>query len=121
MNKDILIITPLGKKTWQLYEDFSLYSKTVDAVIKVEKGFISDLASVPKYLWAIFPPFGEYTEAAVIHDGLYRYKIYDRKTSDEIFYELMLDYKVNKVRAWIMFKAVRWFGWIGRKWEKKDQ
>jgi hypothetical protein len=37
----------------------------------VPAGFKSDLASTPSWLWSIYPPFGRYTYAAVVHDYLY--------------------------------------------------
>jgi hypothetical protein len=62
----------------------------------VPAGRITDLASVPRILWAIYPPFGRYTRAAVIHDDLYdghrrRKARYSRMYADAIFYEAMRD------------------------------
>lgn len=37
----------------------------------VPAGFTTDLASVPKFLWWILPPFGRHSRAAVLHDWLY--------------------------------------------------
>ena len=34
----------------------------------IPAGFCSDGASVPRILWRLFPPFGNYLEAAVVHD-----------------------------------------------------
>lgn len=39
--------------------------------IVVPEGFITDFASIPRFLWSIYPPTGRYQEAAVIHDWLY--------------------------------------------------
>jgi hypothetical protein len=35
---------------------------------RIPAGFTSDGASVPRLLWRLFPPFGKYLEAAVVHD-----------------------------------------------------
>ena len=43
-----------------------------DIFVVVPKGFITDLASVPKALHFIFPPDGEYTFAAIVHDMAYQ-------------------------------------------------
>lgn len=40
--------------------------------VVVPKGFVTDLASVPKRLQFIFPPDGEYTYAAIVHDMAYQ-------------------------------------------------
>lgn len=43
-------------------------SDLLGKVIVVPTGFESDGASVPQFLWGIYPPFGKYLEAAVVHD-----------------------------------------------------
>lgn len=40
-------------------------------VIVIPKGFIWDLSSVPRFLWALFPPDGDFEIGALIHDFLY--------------------------------------------------
>jgi len=100
-----LILTPAGFKTWKLYEDFTVI--TSKGTITVPKGKVTDLASTPRILWIILPPFGRYTKAAVVHDYLCGTQHPDRH---EIFYELMLFYGTYKWKAKIMYKAVKWFG-----------
>ena len=39
-------------------------------VVSVPKGYITDLASVPRFCWAFFAPF-DVARAAVVHDILY--------------------------------------------------
>lgn len=83
-------------------------------VIIVPKGFITDFASVPRGLWNIFPPFGEWAAAAVIHDYLYKTKgldgRYTRKQADKIFKEAMEVLEVPKWKRELMHKAVNVFG-----------
>lgn len=97
----------------------------------IPKGFKTDLTSVPRIFWSIIPPFGTYQEAALIHDCLYKNKgiikginkQLTRKESDEIFYQIMLQDNTKKIRAKIIFWAVRMFGWkyFGKtKEEQKD-
>lgn len=106
----VLILTPQpGKfKTWQLVEDFTEH--TSSGPITVPKGSTTDLASVPRMFWWLIPPFGRYTQAAVIHDYLYYTNEVDRKTADKIFYELMIKYDTYKWKAKLMYWAVRVFG-----------
>jgi len=40
-------------------------------VIVVPKDFISDGATIPRFLWPKFPPDGPWLRASVIHDYLY--------------------------------------------------
>ncbi len=58
-------------KEYRILEEFIYYrSEQKDIKIVVEKGFITDFASVPRIFWSIFPPFGVYTKSAVLHDRL---------------------------------------------------
>ncbi len=82
-------------------------------IICVPRGFITDLASVPKMFWTIFPPFGKYTPAAIVHDFLYsKYNNtgINRTLADKIFLFIMKELKVNILKRYAMYKAVRIFG-----------
>ena len=48
-----------------------MYVKAHDFNVTVPIHFKTDFASTPRFLWAFFPPYGKYTEAAVLHDYLY--------------------------------------------------
>lgn len=91
-------------------------------IIKIPKGFIWDLSSVPRFLWWLLPPDGDFELASLIHDYLYikrKELSYSRKFADD---EMLLWSKVvsgtkskisirnldNQVR----YIAVRLFGWI---------
>lgn len=105
-----LDLTPSGFKHWIVIEDFDSGCKYADeSKIIVPRGFRTDLASVPRILWSLFPPFGSHTQAAVVHDYLYRIE-YDKKEADLIFYYLMLNYGTYLWKAKIMYWAVRLFG-----------
>ena len=52
-------------------------------VITIPEGFEWDLSSVPKRLWSIFPPDGDFELGALIHDYLYVTKKTSRKFADE--------------------------------------
>ena len=74
--------------------------------IVVPSGFVTDLASVPRAMWAFIAPF-DVARAAIIHDLLYktirqyRWKMKDKedkdliskakKASDKVFYHAMKD------------------------------
>lgn len=88
--------------------------------IRVPKGFVTDLASIPKIMWNIFPPFGEYTPAAVVHDFLYSSSNnlgLNRFLSDKIFLFIMKELGVGFFKRNLMYKAVRMFG--TSSWQKK--
>ena len=95
-------------------------------VVSVPKGYITDLASVPRFCWAFIAPF-DVARAAVVHDILYEkintaYKgekiltKHDRekyrKGADDVFKERMESAvpPVPKWKIWAAYNAVRVFG-----------
>ena len=95
-------------------------------VVSVPKGYITDLASVPRFCWAFIAPF-DVARAAVVHDILYEkintaYKgekiltKHDReryrKVADDVFREGMESAvpPVPKWKIWAAYNAVRVFG-----------
>ena len=79
--------------------------------ICIPAGYESDGASVPRFFWRSFPPSGQYTGAAIIHDALCdrEYPCTSKEAAD-IFDEAMIDLGVPWRTRWPMVKAVRWFG-----------
>jgi hypothetical protein len=79
-----------------------------------EAGDLTDLASIPRPLWSIYPPDGEWVEAAVIHDKLYRTKglsgVYTRKAADKLFLEAMKVLGVAERKRTVIYLAVRMGG-----------
>lgn len=110
---DKLLLTPYSARTWQVVEDFTV--KTSYGIFTVPKGMITDLASVPRCLWCILPPFGNYTIASVLHDYLYGSKIVSFSVADKVFKEVMLKYNTPKIQANIMYLSVRFFSGVIKK------
>ena len=86
-------------------------------VITIAEGFETDLSSVPKILWGIFPPYGNFLLAALVHDYLYvtKYKD-DRAFADKEM--LIVSNKIhnNKIDNYLSYYAVVLFGWV--VWDK---
>lgn len=80
-------------------------------IIIVPAGFVTDLASIPRLFWNILPPFGKYTEAAVVHDWVYRQHLFPRATCDAILLEAMQLCGVNWISRQLIYRNVRAFGW----------
>ena len=83
------------------------FSAILDRVVVVPVGFASDGASVPRALWSIYPPFGKYLEAAVVHDYFCVTHEIDSVTAAKVFREAMKVCGVNKWRRNKMYWAVR--------------
>jgi hypothetical protein len=117
-----LTVTKTGDNTWKVERAFryDVGEENSGDYVDVPAGFETDFASVPRPLWAFFPPDGRYTQAAVVHDYLYNQRhIHGRKRSecDAIFLEAMGVLGVNWFKRHTMYRAVRSFGWI--PWNKK--
>lgn len=102
----------VGSRKFMLVADMEYHvgEYPSDKVITVPKGFVSDLASSPRALWVLFPPFGKYTKAAILHDWLYTEKKLARKDCDKVFLEAMQVLGVPKSNSHPMYWAVRLFG-----------
>lgn len=105
-------------KHWQITESLMYYAGELgsDTYVLVPQGSLTDFASVPQVLQNIFPPWGLYGPAAVVHDQLYSDQVMvvagqiqpiTRKRADDIFLEAM---EVLGVPAWkrrTMYAGVR--------------
>ncbi len=87
-------------------------------IITLKPGFVTDGASIPKAFWTILSsPFeGPLVYGAMIHDGLYTKMQLPRKECDELLREMALEKGYNKVKADLVYEAVRLFG--GSHWNK---
>lgn len=104
-------------------EDFRIRYRTDAGAwhdLVVPSGFPTDLASVPRVARAIVDRVGPHLEASIVHDYLYvAWKdIPDRgarkddwKFADDLFLAGMVEARVPRFRRWIIYRAVRMFGW----------
>ena len=95
-------------RNWRLLKAFPYHGERFGGT--VPKGFLTDFASVPKILWNLLPPTGEYGPAAVIHDYLYRTARVTRADADWTFLEAMTRLGVPWLIRHAMYRAVRLFG-----------
>ena len=93
-----------------LLDDDLCYESDIAGNILVPVGFASDGASVPRILWSIYPPFGKYLEAAVVHDWFCVQHSVDSITAAKVFREAMAVCGVPAWRSTKMYWAVRMFG-----------
>ncbi len=112
-----LVVSPFPDgKTWIVLSDFRYEVGTLGSgdVINVKIGFMTDFASVPRFLWVILPRWGRYGYAAVIHDWLYWEQSRSREAADRILFEAM-SVPVFRVPTWqkyLIYWAVWAFGSI---------
>lgn len=77
--------------------------------VTVPKGFVTDLASIPRVFWSALPTDGVYTFPAIVHDYLYWTQSpgISRETADLIFKYGMQDMKVDEASIFAIYNAVR--------------
>jgi hypothetical protein len=128
-------IEALGGNSYRLFEDY-FYEWEKDKInykLIIPKGFICDLASIPRLLWIIISPF-DLGAAAVPHDWIYSFagripsksclkknnnvwieieEPWSRKDTDRLFARMMRESNVSKFKRRSAFIAVRIFGsWV---------
>ncbi len=95
----------LGESNYVLTAAFLV--KLGPYILRVPRGFKTDLASVPRIpiIYSILGGIGH--RAAVLHDYLYATADFSREDCDLIFYKALTVSNVNSMKAWIMYRAVR--------------
>lgn len=106
-----LQVIPGDGTHWLVAESF-FYTTSAGETIVVDKGLETDLASTPRIVWGIYPPFGLYTGAAIVHDQLYTKGTFERAKCDAILLEAMETERVSWITRHIIYRAVRMFGWF---------
>lgn len=117
-------LTEDGRCQW-LVVDALIYDVGAEGsgeTITVPAGATTDLASIPRFAWALFPPDGPWVKAAVVHDFLYRTRglcaldrtvwrsrpaPYSRAEADGILREAMAVVGVSAWQRFVIWSAVR--------------
>jgi hypothetical protein len=122
-----LAIERIGRQRWKTTREIVYHVGALSSSwkIAIPKGFETDGASVPRPLWVFFPPFGgDYDEAAVLHDFLYRteFLCLERVVADAILIEAMKVCGTGPLARWSIFLGVRAGGWVTyRRYQKANQ
>lgn len=111
------VITQLGDaKYWVVVRPITYTTKDRDAgttkSLQVPKGFVTDLASVPREFWAALSPTDKYMNAAILHDYLYWDQRCGKTDADVILYAAMRSYGVSSNQRHAVFDGV-YFGGHG--------
>jgi len=134
---ELIGVDPITGREWRRLTEVLVYRCHIggrEVVIEIPVGFRYDGASVPSHiklpdwlldclpfwlrwlrwvrmpLWGLFPPFGAYKRASILHDWCYSLDAgTPRVVADALFANAMVEDGV-KWRRPIMHSAVRWFG-----------
>jgi hypothetical protein len=74
--------------------------------ITIPKGFVTDLATVPRIFWGIISPSGRHDLACVVHDYLLD-SGYNRKQADKELLHFLKKSKVHRFKSYLMYALVR--------------
>ena len=99
------LVRKVGKRKWIVEEDF----KTPYG-ITVPKGFVTDGASIPQFMWWFASPAGDLFCAALLHDYMYVKALACKYESDIYFRGMAEKYQVGPIKRWLAYFAVSWFG-----------
>jgi hypothetical protein len=121
-----LNIVANGPTTWALTLPL-VWTGTKGDTFAVPSGFVTDFATVPRFLHWEVSPYGAYTRAAVLHDwllvslaewaqrnpaqesgGYVSFPPANSRDCDGIFRRVMEDLGVPWAKRWTMWAAVRW-------------
>lgn len=105
-------LTPYKRFDFKLCDDFNVQVNY--SIYTVPKGFVTDLASVPRVMWAYYSPNDARTiPAAILHDFMYRINLsVTRKQADDIFYHALIKGGTSKAKAVKYYLGIRLFGWM---------
>ena len=116
------IVYPMTKKShFRLLNNLAV-TLSNDATVVIPKDFEFDGSSSPRFLWWLFPSYGDFFFAALIHDWLYQTKYMSNELGDKFAQELadkemlLWSNRINKrnlgktLDNYARYYAVRLFG-----------
>lgn len=116
-----LVVSPFGDgKYWYLRQALTWEAKS-GYTVDVPQGFVTDFASVPRPIWWLFPRWAKYGNAAVVHDYCYWMQDISRKQADAVILEGMKDLGVGWITCMLIYWALRLFGWVAWRQNKRDK
>jgi hypothetical protein len=79
---------------------------TTGQQVEIPKGFVTDLATVPRIFWGIISPSGRHDLACVVHDYLLDTG-YNRKQADRELLHFLKLCRVHRFKSHLMYALVR--------------
>lgn len=121
-----LVISPTADgKYWILKEPLIYQHPETEQQVVIPKGFVTDLASVPRAFWVALPPCEKYTPATVLHDYLYwvQDSSCDRECADKTLLLAMKEAGVGWATRHSIYTGARLGGksaWAKNRKRKKE-
>lgn len=105
MVKTSMVYPITSEKHYIVLEELTIKLSN-EEIIKIPKGFTFNGSSSPRFLWWLFPPYGDFFFAAIIHDYLYHIRF----KSDEINIKLAKKFADKEMLIWSNILNNRNFG-----------
>jgi hypothetical protein len=96
-----------GRQLFTLLYPFSYHSDVLGCIITVPKGFVTDLASIPRLPVIYLLLNGVADEAGVVHDYLYSTGLVPRIKADQVLREACICSGVSSWKASLIYAGVR--------------
>jgi len=118
----IALVYPITKESHFMLLNGLKITLSDGRIIVIPDGFVFNGSSSPRGIWWLFPSYGDFSFAALLHDWLYEEKylsedigmnLAQRYADDEM---LIWSNVINDKNSWklldnkMRYKAVRWFG-----------
>ncbi len=122
---DEVVSTALNKDYWRVMDAFKFYmdDPSDERWVYVPLHYLTDGATVPRFLWGLIPPWGRYGQAAVLHDYLCetltvieqgKPVAITRTQADKALKEAMEALDVPRWKRNVMYIGVRIYGTLAR-------
>lgn len=110
-----------GRQLYEVIDDIVYRSAILGGDLTIPRGYVTDLASVPKAPLMWWMAGGTGNEAAVVHDWLYTAHTFNgkkisRATADAVLREAITASEDKQAPGWLMWLAVRIAG--GGSWKE---
>lgn len=111
---------------YELTEDFCIPIPLTKYAIKIRKGFLTDGASIPKFMWfSIGHPFSPRLVAgAVPHDAIYRSRIVAKRKGDVWFVRLIRNDGLSRwdsIKCYAGLVLAGWYSWMSKTKEEIEE
>jgi hypothetical protein len=100
------MVYPITKDAHYIVEEELTIKLSDESIIKIPKGFIFNGSSSPRFLWWLFPSYGDLFFGSIIHDYLYDIKF----KSNEINIKLAKKFADKEMLIWSNIINKRNFG-----------
>ena len=100
------MVYPITSEKHYIVEEELTIKLSNAEIIKIPKGFTFNGSSSPRFLWWLFPSYGDFFFAAIIHDYLYHIRF----KSDEINIKLAKRFADKEMLIWSNILNNRNFG-----------